>query len=482
MRKRWNGLLLGFLFLTMGIISSCGTGEKENRAVAIDLPEILERGKLIAILGYSPTSYFLYKGEPMGYEYELLQRLADHLGVKLEIVIENNLEKMFIRLNRGDGDIIAHSLTVTQARKKRVNFTDYLFTTRQVLVQRKPPQWRQMKLHEIERELIRNPIQLIGKTIYVKAGSSHYERLLHLMDEIGGKINIVTVDGDTTSEQLIQMVAEGKIDYTIADQHVAMINQAYFQNLDVKTPISLPQQIAWAVRKTSPQLLQAVNEWIAQMKKQDVFYVIYNKYFKNRSAFVRRVKNIYSPRKGFQISPYDSLIKKEAKLLKWDWRLLAALIYQESQFDPRVRSWNGAVGLMQITPRIARKYGVRDMYDPAQNLHAGALYLKWLDDYWRQEIPDSVERLKFVLASYNVGIGHIADARALARKFGKNPSRWEDVAYYLLRLSEERFFNDPVVQYGYCRGLEPVRYVEEILERFTQYQQLIASVNRMLPD
>ncbi len=467
MIKKWAGIFLSLIFM----LTSC----QKSPSVAIDLPQILARGKLIAILGYSPTSYFLYKGEPMGYEYELLTLLAKHLDVKLEIIIENNLEKMFERLNRGEGDLIAHSLTVTRKRKQYVNFTDYLFTTRQVLVQRKPPNWRSMKLHQIEQSLIRNPIQLIGKTIYVKSGSSHYERLLHLMDEIGGKIHIVTVDGDTTSEQLIQAVAEGKIDYTIADQHVALINQAYFQNLDVETAISLPQQIAWALRKTSPQLLKAVNEWIAQMKKQDVFYVIYNKYFKNRRAFVRRVKTLYSPDKGFQISPFDSLIQREARRLKWDWRLLASLIYQESQFDPRARSWSGAVGLMQLTPRIGKKYGVRNLYDPEQNIRAGVQYLKWLDSYWKEEIPDSVERLKFVLASYNVGIGHIADARALAKKYGKNPNRWEDVAYYLLRLSEKQFFSDPVVQYGYCRGLEPYRYVEEILERFAQYQQLVTA-------
>ena len=465
-----------FIILSMIFVLFFSCQNEQQKIVKIDLEKIKARGKLVAMTGYSATSYFIYKGQPMGYEYEMLNRLAEHLDVELEIVIENNLDNLFEKLNKGECDIIAHSLTVTKQRKQKMNFTDYLFTTRQVLVQKKPQDYRRMKLHEIENKLIRNPIRLIGKKIYVKEGSSHLARLKNLSDEIGGEIEIKVVDGDTTAEQLIQMVSEGNIDYTISDKHVALINQAYFQNIDVQTAISLPQQIAWAVRKTSPELLQAINDWLKKMRKSATYYVIYNKYFKNRSAFIRRVKSDYLSVTGGKISEYDDFLKEQAAPIGWDWRLLASLIYQESQFNMRVKSWSGAVGLMQLLPKIGREFGAKNLRDPYENIKAGVKFLKWLNDYWKKEITDDEERQKFVLASYNIGIGHVQDARKLAQKFGKKPNLWDDnTAYYILRLSEEKFYNDEIVQFGYCRGLEAYNYVNEILERYVHYLKFIAA-------
>lgn len=449
---------------------------KQKASVPIDLKTIRARGKLKALTGYNATSYFIYKGQPMGYEYELLTLLARHLGLELEIVVENNLEKMFQRLDNGEGDLISFSLTVTRERKKHVDFTDQLFTTRQVLVQRKPPGWRRMKLHEIDNMLIENPIELIGKKVYVVKNSSHFDRLKHLSDEIGGEIKVVTVGGDTTTEQLIEMVSRDRINYTLADRHIALINQAYFNNLDVSVPISLPQRIAWAVRKTSPHLLQLVNQWILEMKKSAAYYVIYNKYFKNRTAFVHRAKSGYLSVTGGKISIYDEIIKQQAKPLGWDWRLLASLIYQESQFDPTAKSWAGAVGLMQILPDIGKKFGATDLRKPGENISAGVKYLRWLDDYWKKIIPDSAEQVNLVLASFNVGIGHVQDARRLAEKYGRNPDIWkQNVEYYLWHLSEKKYYLDEVAAYGYCRGVDPVNYVKEILERYAHYRQMIAN-------
>ena len=158
----------------------------------------------------------------------------------------------------------------------------------------------------------------------------------------------------------------------------------------------------------------------------------------------------------------------------WDWRLLASQIYQESQFDPNARSWAGAGGLLQLMPATAREFGATRISDPKDNLGAGTKYLKWLLNYWK-DIPDSLQRIKFVLGSYNTGQGHVEDARRLTQKFGKNHDQWDDnVAEYLLKKSQEAFFNDEVVQFGYCRGEEPVNYVYEILERYQHYQNFAA--------
>lgn len=440
--------------------------------VEIDLPQILERGKLVALTGYSATSYFIYRGEPMGFEYELLKLLAEDLGVDLEIVPVRNLDRIFSLLNEGKGDIVAYSMTITKARKRFVSFTDAHTLIRQVLVQRLPDNWHRMKRHEIERMLIRNVTDLIGKKVYVRKGSSYYHRLVHLSDEIGGDIDIVEVPGDVSTEELIAKVSRGEIDYTVADENLAQINATYYQNIDIETPISLPQRIAWAVRKNSPQLREAINRWLKRIKREPTFNVLYNKYHRNRRFFRQRVASEFSSLAGNKISPYDDLIKQEARKLGWDWRLLASQLYQESQFDPNARSWAGARGLMQVMPATARQMGLKRIHDPAENLAAGVRYLQWLQKRW-EEIPDSLDRIKFVLASYNVGLGHVEDARNLARKYGHDPNRWEDVAEFLLKKSKKKYFNDEVVQYGYCRGEEPVNYVTEILERYEHYKTFI---------
>lgn len=437
--------------------------------VNIDFPKIRKSGKLVALTGYSASSYFIYKGEPLGFEYELLQLLAKRLDLELEIVIVRNLDRIFSMLNTGEGDIVAYNMTITKTRKQAVDFTNHHTLIRQVLVQRMPENYRQLKRHQIERLIITSPTDLIGKEVHVRKGSSYYHRLNNLADEIGGDIDIVEVPGDVSTEELIARVASGEIEYTVADENVAQINAAYHHNLDISMPVSLPQRIAWAVRKNSPLLKAKINKWLKEMKYEPTFNVLYAKYHRNKRFYTQRVRSEFFSMTGDKISPYDELIKQHAEELNWDWRLLASQIFQESEFDPDARSWVGASGLMQLMPATARQFGAIKIKEPTQNIAAGTRYLNWLQDYW-SEIPDSLDRLKFVLASYNTGQGHVQDARRLAIKYGKDPLVWNDnVEYYLLRKSQKKYFNDDVVRFGYCRGEEPVNYVREILERYDHY-------------
>jgi membrane-bound lytic murein transglycosylase F len=464
-------LFLLIVFFLLG----CESAEKSNRTKVIkfDLPEIQEAGVLRAITVYSATSYFIFKGRPMGFEFELLSLLADDLGLDLVMIIAKDADELFNMLNTGQGDIVAASLTITKDRAEKVNFTEHHAVTRQVLVQKKPSDWRKMKLHEIENLLIRNPIDLIGKKVHVRKGSSYYTRLLNLSDEIGGDIDIAEVPGNINTEQLIKRVAEGEIKYTVSDENIALINQAYYPILDVKTAVSFPQRTAWVVRKNSPLLLETVNEWLIDIKKTTDYYVIYNKYFKNRRAFRSRMESEYSSIGGGKISRFDDHIRSFADSIGWDWKLLASLIYQESQFRPNVKSWAGAVGLMQLLPSTAKHYGAKNIYNPYENIMAGTKYLKWLESYWN-EIVKPEERLKFVLASYNCGYNHIEDARRLTEKYNEDPNSWNgNVANYVLKLSDEEYYNDQVVNFGYCRGEEPVAYVDEILDRYQHYLKLI---------
>lgn len=438
-----------------------------------DLDEIKKSGVLRALTIYSGTTYFLYKGRPMGFEYELLERLAKDLDVELEMVIAKDENKLIELLQNGEGDLLAYGYTITESRKKRINFTTPLYLSHQVLIQRKPENWRQMKLHEIKNYLVTNPVELIGDTISVKRNSSYASRVVNLSNELGGEIVIDTLRGTLSTDKIIKKVADGDLKYTIADENIAFINSSYYPILDIGTSLSLSQRIGWAVRKRDTQLLARVNHWLEKAKKTTDYHVIYNKYFKNKRLYNNRVKSDFYSLNENKISPYDEIIKKNAEAIDWDWKLLASVAYQESQFQPDRDSWAGASGLMQIMPATARELGVTDPYNPDQSLRAGAKYLNQMVRS-HENVRDSIQRIKFALGSYNCGLYHVKDAQKLAEKQGLNPLIWDDnVELALLDLSFPEHYNKPFIKYGYVRGEEPYNYVKEIFKRYEHYQKFI---------
>ncbi|QBA65304.1 transporter substrate-binding domain-containing protein [Muriicola soli] len=451
--------------------------EKNNRIEKAqanrDLAEIKADGKLRALIAYSATSYFLYRGQAMGYEYELLKRLADDLGVELELHVSRDLDEMLSELQKGDVDIVAHGLAITSERKQEVAFAEYLYITEQVLVQRKPDGWRKMTLDNIREAMVNDPIELIGDTVSVRKNSSYFKRIKNLSREIGGEIIIDTLTGNYATDEIIKMVAEGDIKYTLADKNLATINASYYPNLDVEVPLSFSQRIAWALRPEASELLKATNDWIRKEKKESDYYVIYNKYFKNKRSFRRRVNSPFYSLNQKQISRYDPIIKENSRMLGWDWRLLASLIYQESRFDPNAESWSGAKGLMQLMPGTAQELGVTETADAGEVIKAGSKYLRQLYQNFEQ-ITDSVQRIKFTMAAYNCGYSHVLDAQNLAREKGLKDSIWDDhVEKMILALSFPKNYNHEVVKFGYVRGLEPFQYVEQIFQRFDHYQKFI---------
>lgn len=435
-----------------------------------DLKDIKEAGVLRVITTYSPTGYFLYKGQTMGFEYELFNRLADYLDVSLEIVLAKNVDSVIPMLNRGDGDIIALSYTITGNRKEEVSFTDPYLITHQSLVQRKPENWRKMSVDNIKKQLATDIVDLINDTVSVRKKSSYYLRLKELSNELGDTIYIDVLAGEISDEEIIKLVSEGKIKYTVIDNHKASIHQSYFPNIDINTPISLSQRIAWAVRKNSPELLDIINTGLKTIKKKPDYNIIYKKYFQNKRQFNQRIDSEYYTESTGKISKYDDLVKKYATSLGWDWRLVKSLVFQESKFNSKNESWAGAEGLMQLMPATAKELGVTDANDPDQNIKAGIKYLKRMYNYW-DNIPDSIQRIKFAMASYNCGYGHIKDAQNLTKKFKNDTLNWDDgVDDFVLKLSNPKYYNDPIVKYGYARGSEPFNYVNEIFERYNNYK------------
>jgi membrane-bound lytic murein transglycosylase F len=437
-----------------------------------DWDAIKEDGVLRALVVYSSTSYFLYKGQPMGFEFELLQRLAKDLKLRLELVVSDDLDNEFEVLNRGDVDLIAHGMTITNQRKWEVDFTEYLYLTKQVLVQKKPANYRELSWSSLQRALIQDPIELIGDTVSIRRNSAYYERLLSLSNEIGGNIIIDTLSSELTTGEIIDMVARGELKYTIADENLAKINAAYRPILDISVPISFSQRIAWVTRKKSKAFTKIVNNWIKRQRKSTDYYVIYNKYFKNKRSFQRRTRSDYYSLKNNQISAYDDLIKQYSQELGWDWRLLASQVYQESKFDPKAESWAGARGLLQVMPNTAEAMGISNPDDPKESIRGGIAYLK-INYKEFLEVPDSLNRIKLTLAAYNCGLGHVTDAQRLALANNLDPNDWTDVAEMLLALRYPKNYNKPIIKYGYVRGSEPVKYVNQIFERYEHYKTFI---------
>ena len=473
--------VLSFFLLIFSI--ACSDSKKkevddnDDKQAVYDLAEIKQRGVLRALIDYSSTSYFVYKGQPMGYEYELLETFANHINVDLEVIPVKNMDEIISLLNSYQGDIIAANWTVTKERAKEVRFTLLNNTTEQVLIQRKPDGYERMNKRTMSKHLLTNVAELGGKEIYVRKNSSFYSRLNNLSDEIGEDIDIKTTKGATTTEMLIEQVAKGEIDYTIADKNIARINTSFHDNIDASLAVSLKQRISWAVRLSSVELADTIDAWLTDYKKTSEFQYIYNKYCKNQYSYRNRViSDFYSAKSGI-ISPFDAVIKEKSKIVNWDWRLIASMIYQESQFDSTAVSWAGASGLMQLMPSTAARFGLDSTSNNADQIEAGVSYLKYLDSELSEKVMDPNERIKFILASYNVGLGHIWDAMRLAEKYDLDPNKWDgNVDIMLKNKSKPKYYKDPVVRHGYCRGREPYYYVKEVLERFKHYENVMDSI------
>lgn len=432
----------------------------QDKGCEFDLPQIQERGELVVITANSSTSYFNYRGEPMGFQYELAQQFARSLGVKLKLKVVNNPSDMVHCLLDGDGDLIAYNLAITNSGKDSLLYCGEENITHQVVVQRRG------------KKALTDVTQLVGKEVYVYPGK-FYTRMVNLNNELGGGIHIHKVEADSIAEEdLISWVAEGKIDYTVATNEVAKVNRTYYQNLDIGLVVSFDQRSSWAVRKSSPLLAEAVGKWNREHMNSPEFKASARRYFELNKRISHGA--ILSVKEG-KISYYDDLFKKYAATIGWDWRLLAALAYTESNFNPNTVSWAGACGLMQLMPKTARAMGVPvgKEQDPEESVKAAVKYIQKLQTMFAQ-IPDEEERTKFVLAAYNAGSGHVTDAMALAKKFGRNHCMWEhNVAHYILLKSHEEYYQDPVCKNGYFRGTETYNFVREVTERAARYKKKI---------
>ncbi|MDR0333681.1 MAG: transglycosylase SLT domain-containing protein [Dysgonamonadaceae bacterium] len=454
-------LCLLFIFL------ACKQNQAEEKSTR-DFPQIVENDTLRVLTLNTSTSFFIYRDQPMGYHYEMISDFCLQHNLVPEIIIAHNASALLQMLLNGEGDVVAYNIPVTNALRDSIIYCGLEQISHQVLVQRAG-----------QRDTILTDVtKLIGKTVTVIDNSKYHDRIVNLNNELGGGIIIETISRDTVVvEDLIRMVSNGVIRYTIADDYLARANQTYFRNLNVDLALSFDQRSSWIVQKNTPILADSLNSWFERANNRPIFQRITKRYFEEAKGYSIPGRGTFPTLLApGTISIYDHYFKKFGKEFDIDWRLLAAISFQESRFDPEGHSWAGATGLMGLMPATAASFGVSadNLTNPETNIRIGAKYLKYLLNIF-SSVENPTERLKLSLAAYNGGIGHIMDARALAQKYGANRDVWNDnVEKYVLLKRLERYYEDPVTQFGFLRGDETVNYVRNVMSFWEMYQGMIS--------
>ena len=431
-----------------------------------DFADIKRSGVLRMITSYSSNTYFLHRGIQAGFEYEFIRDFAKENDLALEVVIAGENDNPFDLLNSGEGDIIAANYTITEERKEVVSFTRPYNLVDQFIVVSSGLGIGSMSISALSEV-----------PITVRRNSSYYVRLRELQEE-GFELNINLVPDDMDTEALLFQVANGTYAATVADDNMYQAAKKYMAGLETGPMIAQNDTIAWAIRQGHPDLEAKLNRYLYKhfrfdqnrLPKRSAFLnVLRKKYFESGSQIADYFSPEFQTEQVTGISPYDSLIQVVANEYDLDWLMMTAVAAQESKFDPYSESWAGAVGIMQILPRFS-EISEDSLYIPEVNIREGARILKeHLEHY---AYLDSTEQWKLALATYNAGLGHLADARRLAIDHNKNPNEWENVSQALLRLMQRKYYQN--ARFGFCRGIETVRYVNEIMNRYETYEAILA--------
>lgn len=411
------------------------------------LERVKEDGVLRVVTRNSPATYFQDRNGETGFEYELVKHFADDLGVKLQIETADNLDDLFGRIGKPGGPVLAAAgLVSTPARAQQVRFShSYLEVTPQVIYrngQSRPT----------------DAADLVGKKIVVLKGSSHAEQLAELKKQYP---EIQYEESDAVEVvDLLRMVDEGQIDLTLVDSNELAMNQVYFPNVRVAFDLGDAREQRWAVAPGEDNsLLNELNAYIDKVAKNGTLQRLKDRYYGHVDVLGYVGATTFAQHLQQRLPKFEKQFRTSAKVEEVDWRLLAAIGYQESMWQADVTSKTGVRGLMMLTQNTAQAMGVSNRLDPKQSIIGGAKYFA----YVRDQLDDSIlepDRTWFALASYNIGSAHLDDARKLAQNEGLNPNKWLDVKKMLPRLAQKQWYSK--TRYGYARGGEPVHFVANI--------------------
>lgn len=452
------GIVLG-ICLVCGCDKKTGDSEKKTppeKTAVLPLERVLSSGHLYMITFNNANCYYQYRDRYMGFEYEMAEAFADYLGVKLHVRVADSLADMHRMLAEEPGAFIATGQHLQEEDRERFLFSIPYMTVRYSLIVRR------------DNKDIQTLADLQGKKLYVSSRRSG-SHLPEKLREQGIVLKIFREDeSDDYSEkqqdgeELIRLVADGKIEAAAAESHTAFLHRRHYPRAVLKEEFGKEFPLAWALHPRAEKLLDRMNAFLTTFQKSGRFFKLYERYygeiplpdFDQTEHFLETLSE--------HLPLYYSLIRKAADKNGFDWRLITAQIYQESHFNPKARSPAGAMGLMQIIRPTGKSLKVTQLTDPAQNIRAGVLYLKNLYDFF--DNAEGEDRLKIALSAYNVGQGHIRDARNIARAQGLDPELWTSLAHTLPLLQHEEYHRDAL--YGYCRGSEPVAYVRNIMSYY----------------
>lgn len=421
----------------------------------IEMQSVLDKIKMTktlkVVLLNSPSTYYIGPDGPKGFEYDLLNAYAKHLDVELEVITANTTKEA-IELSKLPGiHITSASLAKTKSRKKTFNFGPSYFEVQEQVVCNREMLWNGVFPKDIE--------DLSGLKITVGEETSYSETIAQLQED-GFDIN-ATYTSEFSTEELLSQVATHEIDCTIADSNIYSLNQRYFPNIALAFSISGREQLAWVLAPNSKKLEADTYSWLnsfnqsgkmTQLKDHYYSYALFFDYY-NTSMFYKRIES--------RLPKYEEYFKEYGKKYDIPPSVLAAQSYQESHWNPKAKSYTGVRGLMMLTLSTAKHLGVKNRLDPKQSIEGGARHLNQMI----KSVPKEVEgedRLKFALAAYNIGMGHIRDAQILTKKMGLNQNVWNDLKKALPLLSQKKYYK--TLKHGYARGSEPVKYVDSIYD------------------
>jgi membrane-bound lytic murein transglycosylase F len=411
-----------------------------------ELDRVIKRGELVVATRNTPSTYFEGPDGPMGFEYDLARAFADDLGVKLRIVVPENLGDIFKLLSQHDIDLAAAGLTITESRKRQFLFGPAIDEIREQVIYREG------------RKKPKSVKDLVGHSLEVIANSSHAERLGEIHHQYPDLT--WTEQPEMDSEELLLLIKEGVVDFTIADSNEVSLVRRYTPELRVGFNFSGPKQLAWAFPKLKDESLYfAARDFLNRARENGLIQQIRERYYGTARRLNYVGTQIYMGHINNRLPTYREDFKEAGEHLNIDWRLIAAMSYQESQWNPKAKSPTGVRGLMMLTLDTAKHMGVNNRLDPKQSILGGAKYFAHL----RERLPESIlepDRTWMTMAAYNIGYGHLEDARQITLLQGDNPDKWIDVMKHLPLLMRKKWYKQ--TRYGYARGLEAMNYVQNI--------------------
>lgn len=421
----------------------------------IEMPSVLDKIKKNKVLNVallnSPSTYYIGTDGPKGFEYDLLHAYSKHLGVELNVTTANTTKEAIALSKDPNIHITSASLAKTKSREKSFNFGPSYFEVQEQVVCNREMLWNGVFPKDVE--------DLAGLKIMVGEDTSYSETIQQLQED-GFDIN-ATYTSEFSTEELLSKVANNEIDCTIADSNIYSLNQRYFPNIALAFAISSREQLAWVLAPDSKELEADMYSWlntfnqsgeIARLKDHYYSYVLFFDYY-NTKMFYKRIES--------RLPKYKKYFQEYGNKYNIPCSVLAAQSYQESHWNPKAKSYTGVRGLMMLTKETAKQLGVKNRLDPRESIKGGARHLNQMI----KNVPEEVEgedRLKFALAAYNIGMGHVQDAQKLAQKMGLNQNVWKDLKKALPLLSQKKYYK--FLKHGYARGSEPVKYVDSIYD------------------